>query len=124
MNQYRKVKMQVNKLFISCLLVCMGNLIFQKNSACYAQENGAQNLQNGPAKFYHANGKVSSEGTMLNGKPDGYWKTYYENGILKSEGNRKNFQLDSIWKFYSQEGALVSEFNYLDGKKGKRYNDV
>ena len=36
--------------------------------------------------FYHQDGSVSSKGTMINGKPIGYWKTYYTSGILKSEG--------------------------------------
>ena len=38
---------------------------------------------NGYNVFYYANGNKSSEGTMVNGKPDGYWKTYYSNTILK-----------------------------------------
>lgn len=76
---------------------------------------------NGKSVFYYDNGKKSSEGILINGKPDGYWKTYYENGVLKSEGNRKNFQLDSIWKFYSDSGKLTLEINYAQGKKnGKR----
>ena len=50
-----------------------------------------QNINpNGYNKFYYDNGKVSSEGTMRDGKPDGYWKTYSQNGIIKSEGNRKS----------------------------------
>ena len=61
--------------------------------------------------------KLSSEGIMKEGKPDGYWKSYYENGNLKSEGNRKNFELDSLWKFYNEEGNLILEINYLKGKK-------
>lgn len=72
---------------------------------------------NGYNIFYFDNGKVSSEGTMRDGKPDGYWKTYSLNGNIKSEGNRKNFQLDSIWKFYNEQGQLAFEFNYRDGKK-------
>jgi uncharacterized protein len=67
--------------------------------------------------FKYENGKVSSEGYIRNGKPDGYWKTYYENGILKSEGNRKNFELDSIWKFYNEDGKLILEISYAKGKK-------
>ena len=39
--------------------------------------------------FKYENGKMSSEGVIKKGKPDGYWKTFYENGVLKSEGNRK-----------------------------------
>ena len=46
-------------------------------------------------KFYFDNGVVSSEGTMVSGKPDGYWKTYYPDGGLKTEGNRREFKLDS-----------------------------
>ena len=72
---------------------------------------------NGYNVFHYDNGKVSSEGPMVNGKPDGYWKNYYETGILKSEGNRKNFQLDSLWRFYNEEGRLTLEINYKNGKK-------
>ncbi|MEI6749978.1 MAG: hypothetical protein WCM93_12530, partial [Bacteroidota bacterium] len=56
--------------------------------------------QNGVTQFYHKNGKIASEGTMRDGKPNGYWKTFNADGILKSEGNRKKFELDSLWKFY------------------------
>ncbi len=81
-----------------------------------AQPNQPVN-NNGYNKFYHENGKLSSEGTMRDGKPDGYWKTYSLSGVLKSEGNRKDFLLDSIWKFYSEQGKLAFEFNYKEGKK-------
>jgi len=68
-------------------------------------------------KFYYANGVLSSEGFLVDGKPDGYWKTYYETGILKSEGNRKNFYLDGLWKFYDDIGNLFLEINYMEDKK-------
>ncbi|HSH64313.1 MAG TPA: toxin-antitoxin system YwqK family antitoxin, partial [Bacteroidia bacterium] len=80
---------------------------------------------NGFNKFYYENGKISSEGTMRDGKPDGYWKTYSANGTIKSEGNRKDFKLDSTWKFYSEQGKLAFEFNYKEGKKNglkKKYD--
>lgn len=72
---------------------------------------------NGYNRFYYENGKLSSEGYMRDGKPDGHWKTYFENGTLKSEGNRKNFNLDSTWNFYSDSGQIIMKINYLDGKK-------
>jgi antitoxin component YwqK of YwqJK toxin-antitoxin module len=72
---------------------------------------------NGYNTFYYDNGKVSSEGTLKDGKPDGYWKTYYLNGKIKSEGNRKDFKLDGVWKFYNEDGILINEFVYKDGKK-------
>ncbi len=74
-------------------------------------------IDNGYNKFYYDNGKISSEGTMRDGKPDGYWKTYSLSGTLKSEGNRKNFLLDSLWKFYNEQGTLAFEFSYKEGKK-------
>src|ERR1035437_5404317 len=58
--------------------------------------------------FKYENGKISSEGVLVNDKPDGYWKTFYENGKLKSEGNRKNFEIDSLWKFYNEEIGRAS----------------
>lgn len=67
--------------------------------------------------FYYPDGQVSSEGFMVDGKPDGHWKNYWENGNLKSEGNRKNFLLDGPWKFYDQQGELRLVINYRDGVK-------
>lgn len=73
---------------------------------------------NGYNRFYYPGGKqLSSEGTLRNGKPDGYWKSYHENGILKSEGNRKDFKLDSLWKFYSDSGIVTAEYFYKEGVK-------
>jgi len=68
-------------------------------------------------QFTYPNGKVSSEGQMVDGKPEGYWKNYYEDGTLKSEGNRKSQQLDSLWSFYSPEGKLTQRIAYAEGKK-------
>lgn len=67
--------------------------------------------------FKYENGVVSSEGQMLNGKPEGYWKTYYPDGTLKSEGNRVNHELDSIWKFYAEDGIITQSISYRNGKK-------
>ena len=72
---------------------------------------------NGYNKFYYENGKISSEGSMRDGRPDGYWKTYLPDGKMKSEGNRKNYELDSLWKFYDGNGKLITEINYAGGKK-------
>ncbi len=79
----------------------------------FAQEK----LKDGIKKFYYENGQVSSEGTIKNGLPEGYWISYYPSGIIKSEGNRKGSLLDSCWIFYNQYGDKQSEINYLEGKK-------
>jgi len=73
--------------------------------------------ENGYNRIYYPNGKISSEGTMRNGKPDGFWKTYYPSGVLKSEGNRTNFLLDSIWVFYNEAGDTLQKVSYILGKR-------
>ncbi|HRY31527.1 MAG TPA: hypothetical protein P5531_01005 [Bacteroidales bacterium] len=68
-------------------------------------------------RYYYENGKLSSEGWLRQGTPDGYWKTYHENGKLKSEGNRREFELDSLWKFYDEDGNIILSLEYRKGKK-------
>lgn len=70
-----------------------------------------------PATYYYENGQVSSTGTLLNGKPEGYWKSYYRNGNIKSEGNRKQFLLDGLWIFYTEEGVKYLTIDYVADKK-------
>ncbi|GAB4298189.1 MAG: hypothetical protein Kow0068_22140 [Marinilabiliales bacterium] len=76
---------------------------------------------NGYNIFYYKNGKISSEGYMVDGKPSGYWKNYYPTGVLKSEGNRKNLELDSLWIFYDEDGDTIKKINYRMGKKSGFY---
>jgi len=73
--------------------------------------------QDGPTKYYYPDGKVSSEGTMRNGKPDGYWRTYYPDGVLKTEGSRRDFQLDSTWNFFRQDGTIERSITYSNDLK-------
>jgi antitoxin component YwqK of YwqJK toxin-antitoxin module len=91
-------------------------LIFLKG---YAQENYA--LKDGYQIFKYPNGTISSEGSIKNGKPEGYWKSYYVTGVKKSEGRRTNFLLDSIWVFYDQAGDTTEKINYLFSKKNGWY---
>lgn len=78
-------------------------------------------VKDGYTVFKYPNGAVSSEGTMKNGKPEGYWKSYYVTGVLHSEGRRTNHLLDSIWVFYDQSGDITEKINYLYGKKNGWY---
>jgi len=68
-------------------------------------------------QYFYPNGQVSSEGTIRDGKPDGYWRTYYVTGVIKSEGKRTNYLLDSTWNFYNQSGELVEAISYNIGEK-------
>lgn len=67
--------------------------------------------------FYYPNGQKSSEGYLVDGKPDGWWKSYNMDGVLISEGNRKNFELDSLWSFYDNNGKKRLDITYKQGKK-------
>ncbi len=76
--------------------------------------------------FYYPNGLKSSEGTLIDAKPNGYWYTYYENGNKRTEGNRSNFELDSLWIFYNEQGKIQTTIEYHQGKKNgwkQSYND-
>jgi antitoxin component YwqK of YwqJK toxin-antitoxin module len=73
--------------------------------------------ENGYNKLYYPNGKLSSEGLMRNGKPDGFWRTYYPSGVLKSEGKRVNHLLDSVWVFYNEAGDTLQKVSYVLGRK-------
>lgn len=98
------------------------SLFFFLSSFLSVAQNTPQLNSNGYNKFYYANGVVSSEGVLRDGKPDGYWKTYSTKGVIKSEGNRTDYQLDSVWKFYNEAGILAFEFKYKKGKKNGSKN--
>ncbi len=66
--------------------------------------------------YYYPSGIKSSEGFLIDGKPDGWWKSYDEKGNLISEGNRKDFLLDSLWTFYA-DGHKSLTIYYKAGKK-------
>jgi antitoxin component YwqK of YwqJK toxin-antitoxin module len=85
-------------VFFSCIHFCFGQKVEYK-------------------KFFHSNGKVSSEGYWINERPTGYWRTYSEQGILVSEGNRKQGELDSTWKFYDSKGRLERKVSFLHDKR-------
>lgn len=82
-------------------------------------ENKAQSdiQENGYKIFYYPDGTKSSEGLLLDGKPEGIWKSYHENGVLKSIGKRTQHQPDSTWMFYDKEGNTTLIINYQLGKK-------
>lgn len=83
-------------------------------SDSYAQQDS---VMNGLKTFYYSSGQKSSEGYMLNGKPEGIWKNYYKSGALRSVGKRTNHLLDSTWVFYNADAQISAVINYQSGKK-------
>jgi len=99
-------------MFIRYCFICICGLLMANLSSAQDEEPNSSFVQ-----FYYPNDQVSSEGTMRDDKPDGYWKTYYVTGIIKSEGKRTNFLLDSLWNFYNQSGELMQMISYKIGEK-------
>ena len=69
---------------------------------------------NGYNYFYYPNGKISSEGNMIEGKADGYWKNYYEDGkIIIHEGHALTSFSRSTFIFNPKTAAQTScTFNF------------
>lgn len=74
-------------------------------------------------QYFYPDGTVSSQGMMVDGKPDGYWKTFYKSGVLKSVGKRTNFMLDSVWCFYNEQGKREKEISYFEDHKNGYYKE-
>ena len=68
-------------------------------------------------RYFYESGKVSSEGYMKDGVPNGIWTSYHENGALKSLGLKRKGISDSVWNFYTLEGTLKTAITYSNGKK-------
>lgn len=68
-------------------------------------------------QYFYANGIISSEGNLINGKPEGLWKSYYPDSKLKSVGKWIDNKLDSVWTFYYSNGLIERKINYFNGKK-------
>lgn len=95
---------------------------------------------NGYKTYYYISGNKSSEGNILNKKPDGAWsywiengqltksvtfkegmkdgpyKSWYENGNKNAEGKYVNDQRDGDWIFYNEDGSLMGNYKYHDGQ--------
>ncbi len=82
------------------------NLLYSQQDSTYKK-----------TQFKNQLGQVTSEGYLLNGKPEGYWISYFKNGKIKMEGNRKNFVIDSTWKFYLESGKIQKAVSFYLGKK-------
>ncbi len=64
-------------------------------------------------------GDVSGQqnGTIINGKRDGFWESYYESGQLNWKGSYKDDCLDGPWEYYYDNGQLSYKGNYIGGKE-------
>ncbi len=63
---------------------------------------------------------LEEEGTIINGKREGYWKFYYWCLIaqdVREEGMYANDKKTGIWKSHSPHGYMYMETPFVDGKE-------
>lgn len=63
-------------------------------------------------KEYFPNGKLKSEGKVLNKLKAGVWTFYYDNGYIQSSGNYLRDSMNGKWEFYYDNGQLMGKANY------------
>ena len=62
-------------------------------------------------------GKVSFEGEMKNGKPNGEWTTFFPDGRPRWKGNKNEGVSHGPFTMWYQDGRKKMEGNYENGKK-------
>jgi antitoxin component YwqK of YwqJK toxin-antitoxin module len=70
-----------------------------------------KNLPSGSIKTYDKNGKITFEGTFIDGQPDDQNKTYYPGGILQNQAYWKNGKVIEN-SSYNPKGILV-EYDFI-----------
>jgi antitoxin component YwqK of YwqJK toxin-antitoxin module len=94
----------VKESFLTFCLICIACISFGQADTVYK-------------KFKYPNGTISSEGYLVNGKPEGKWISYYPTGVKKSVCIRKNNLLDRTWIFFNEVGNLEKKIDYLRNKR-------
>jgi antitoxin component YwqK of YwqJK toxin-antitoxin module len=71
---------------------------------------------NGTRITYYVTEKKESEGSYLDGKPDGNWAYFHENGRKASEGKMIDGKKEGVWRYYNTNGRLESIISFKDGE--------
>jgi len=83
-------------------------------------------MLSGPSRELFADGGLSGEGRMKNGKRHGNWKFYYRSGGMKAKGKYADGQLDGYWEWWRENGQLLQHGAFKRGVQigpWKRYYD-
>jgi len=76
------------------------------------QGNYAASMKTGMWTEFFQNGKIKSELTFVNNRPNGPAKTYFENGNLEAEGNWVGTRWTGAYTLYYDNGNVRQKFNY------------
>ncbi len=74
----------------------------------------------GPWKIY-TDSILISEGSYVDGEPDGLWTYLYENGQMKEEGNFDQGVKNGMWVEWYSDGGLMWKGEWKDGKRHVGY---
>ena len=55
---------------------------------------------------YHNDGSIWAKGTMIDGKPYGYWEWFRKDGIIMRSGYLKNDKQVGEWTTYDKKGRV------------------
>lgn len=86
-------------------------------SSTYSEGSYKDSEYSGEWKFFHQNGKLSSQGSYdEDGRKTGEWKSYFDSGILSEIELYDGGRLNGLQKYYDIDGVLWQEFTYKKGK--------
>lgn len=74
--------------------------------------NYTASMKTGKWIKYYQNGKIESELTFVNNRPNGPAKMYFESGQLSEEGNWVGTRWTGPYKLYYENGNVRQQFNY------------
>lgn len=73
----------------------------------------------GDFKWYHENGKRSSEVTYINNKEEGLWKSWHENGRIKDSLTYKEGRLVKTGRQWNNQGNIIQYYDLDESGSGK-----
>ena len=104
--------------FIACVKTVDFNTLQNRNRVMY--EKGKKTPYTGETIRHHRNGKVSLNGTLVDGKFDKTVTKYYENGQIKLKmfykKNQKTPYTGEAFTYF-ENGKIDKKFSFIDGKK-------
>jgi antitoxin component YwqK of YwqJK toxin-antitoxin module len=76
-------------------------------------EPTVKELEDGKVKvtFYHENGKIAQEGTMMNGKRDGEWKSYDEKGVKTAQAEYTQDLKTGKWFIWTADELIEIDYS-------------
>lgn len=93
--------MKLNKILTVLLIIAFSTVFGQTKSY---------------AKNYFENGKIESEGWMINNQKTDYWFYYFDNGNVKEEGHYLSNKKYKWWVIYDKNEEIQKKCNYFDDK--------